>query len=206
MRFTFIDTAHAATAHEIETVPTTHETAAVGHETASAEGGVLASLGINPSLFVFQLINFLLVASIIWFIILKPLTKKMAERQKTIDDSLQNAEKIQEKLAKSERDYQARIDDAKVEANKIMEKANTAAIELGESMKEKAKKDIELLVDQAKRNIEIERDETIRQIKTNAAQFVVLAVEKILSEKMDGSKDQKLVEEMVSKITYAEEK
>jgi F0F1-type ATP synthase membrane subunit b/b' len=73
-------------------------------------------------------------------------------------------------------------------------------------MKEKAKKDIEMLVDQAKRNIEIERDETIRQVKNSTATLVVAAVEKILSEKMDGAKDQKLVEEMVSKIAYAEEK
>ena len=46
----------------------------------AGDGGVAASLGINGTLFVFQLINFAIVASIIWFLILKPLTKKMTER------------------------------------------------------------------------------------------------------------------------------
>ncbi|MCX6778657.1 MAG: ATP synthase F0 subunit B, partial [Candidatus Magasanikbacteria bacterium] len=59
-------------------------------ETTEQSGGVLGSLGINGQLFVFQLINFILVAAILWFLILKPLTKKMAERKKIIDESLDN--------------------------------------------------------------------------------------------------------------------
>jgi F-type H+-transporting ATPase subunit b len=196
----FIDIAHAAPEETTETA----EHALTAETTTGS--GPLAPLGITLNRFVPQLINFVIVLAVVWFLILKPLTKKMNERQKMIDESLSNAEKIQEKLTKGERDYQARIDEAKVEANKIMEKASAAATELGESMKEKAKKDIEMLVDQAKRNIEIERDETIRQVKNSTATLVVAAVEKILSEKMDGAKDQKLVEEMVSKIAYAEEK
>ncbi len=207
MKFAFIDTAHATVLPEAQTSASAdRETGAMTHEAASTDTGILASLGINLSLFVFQLINFLIVASIIWFIILKPLTKKMAERQKLIDESLANAQKIQEKMAKSERDYQGRIDTAKVDANKIIEKATAEAVALGASLKDKAHQDIELLVDQAKRNIEIERDRTIQLIKKNAADFVIAAVEKVLSEKLDGPKDQKLVAEMVSKITYAEEK
>jgi F-type H+-transporting ATPase subunit b len=199
MKFTFIDTAHAAPANETE-APTE------AHETAAADGGVLGSLGINPTLFGFQLINFAIVAAIVWFVILKPLTSKMTERQKMIDESLANVDKIQEKLAKGERDYQERIDTAKVEANKIIEKAGVQAEQLSESMKIKAREDIEQLVDQAKRNIEVERDQTIQQIKSNTATMIIAAVEKVLSQKLDSAKDQKLVEEMVSKIAYEEEK
>ena len=90
---------------------------------AAAEGaqeGLLASLGINVTLFLFQLANFIVVALILWFLILKPLTKKMAERQAIIDQSLENAKKVEENLHKSERKYQERVDLSKVEANKIL--------------------------------------------------------------------------------------
>src|SRR4051812_216888 len=91
--------------------------------TEATEGGSpLSALGINSTLFVFQLINFAIVAVIIWFLILKPLTKKMSERQKMIDDSIENSRKVQENLQKSEQKYQERIDSAKVDANKIVEK------------------------------------------------------------------------------------
>ena len=59
----------------------------VTHE-AAAEESVAASLGLNTQLFGFQLLNFAVVGLIVWFLILKPLTKKMAERQQIINESL----------------------------------------------------------------------------------------------------------------------
>ena len=122
------------------------------HETTSDQPtGLLSSLGINSSLFIFQLINFALVVAVVWFLILKPVTKKMAERQKTIEESLNNAKKIEEKLRQGEKEYQSRVDEAKVAANKIMDQSTTQAREAGESLKAKAKIEIEQAVEQAKR-------------------------------------------------------
>ncbi|MBI2636919.1 MAG: hypothetical protein HYW81_01875, partial [Parcubacteria group bacterium] len=58
--------------------------------TAGAPGGLLDSFGLDPRLFLLQLANFIIVAIILWFLILKPLTKKLSERQKVIEDSLEN--------------------------------------------------------------------------------------------------------------------
>lgn len=167
---------------------------------AAAEGGVLGSLGINLTSFIFQLINFALVAIILWYLILKPLTKKMAERQKMIDDSIDNAKKIETNLGMSERKYQEKIDQAKVDANKVIEKSQQEAVELAESMKAKAKKEIEDLVDQARKNIKIERDESISEIKQQAATLIVAATEKILSAKIDIEKDSKIIDEAVKNL------
>lgn len=167
---------------------------------AASNGGVLASLGINGTLLIFQLINFAIVACILWFLILKPLTKKMSERQKMIDQSIDNAKKIETNLATSEKKYQERIDQAKVEANKIIDKTQKEAIQVGEGLKDKAKKEIETLVDQAKKNIKIERDEMMNEVKKEAANLVIAAMEKILSEKMDGAKDHKLVDEAIKSL------
>ncbi|MEK7680612.1 MAG: F0F1 ATP synthase subunit B [Patescibacteria group bacterium] len=172
-----------------------------GHATeAAADGGVLASLGINGTLFIFQLINFIAVALILWFLILKPLTKKMAERQKMIDASIENSRKVETNLMMSERKFQERVDDAKVEANKITEKAQQEAVKLGDDMKVKAKEDIELLVEQARKNIKAERDESINEVREQAANLVVMATEKILSSKLDSTKDKKIIEEAVESM------
>lgn len=186
--FQFIDIAYAS---EVSAEEVAHE---------AVEGGVLSSLGINGQLFIFQLINFAIVAVILWFLILKPLLKKMGERQKMIDDSLDNAKKVQDNLTRSERDYQSRIDDAKVAANKILEQASSEAEKVADGMKEKAKKEIELVVEQAKRNIRIEKDEMIRGLKTDTASLIVAAVEKIINEKLDERKDKVLIDEVVKKL------
>lgn len=166
----------------------------------AVEEGVLASLGVNASLFVFQLINFIIVSVIIWFLILKPLTKKMAERQKMIEESLNNAEKIHTNLQKSEKDYQDRIDTAKVEANKILEKTGVEAKKLSDSLNLKAKKEIEILVEQARKNIILEKEKMVVDLKKETVDLIVKALEKILTEKVDSEKDKKIIEEALKKI------
>lgn len=166
----------------------------------STDAGVLADLGINGTLFVAQLINFTLVALILWFLILKPLTKKMTERQKMIDDSIDNAKKIQDNLNKSEKEYQNRIDQAKVESNKILEKTATESEAMAEEAKINAKKEIERLVLQARESIKEEKEIMHSQLKEETANFVVLALEKILGEKVNDNSDKKLIDEVLKKL------
>ena len=166
-------------------------------ETAETVGeiGLMASLGLDGRLFAFQLINFAIVAIILWFLILKPLVKKLIERQKLIDEGLYNAKKAQEQMERSEVDYRAKISEAKKEARIILEKTEKDAKTLSENLKLKAKQEIENLVEQAKKNILKEKEEMMIGLKGETANLIVAALEKILSEKMTGEKDKKMIEE-----------
>jgi F-type H+-transporting ATPase subunit b len=174
----------------------TYTTTEHGEET----GGVVASLGINAQLFVFQLLNFAIVAAILWFLILKPLTKKLEDRKKIINDSLDKAQEVETNLTMSQQKFQEKIDEAKVEANKIIEKAYADSEKLSEEMKNKAKKEIELLVDQAKRNIQIEKEETIQGLKNETVNLIIAVVEKVLNEKITDKKDRELIEDSLKNI------
>lgn len=168
--------------------------------TETANGGLLASLGINGAQFGFQLFNFCLAAVIIWYLILKPLTAKMTERQKLIDDSLDNVKKVEENLRRSEQKYQERVDEAKVEANKIAERASESAAAAVTVMKQKAQTEIEGLVVKAKNQIALEREQTLGELKTQTAEVIISALEKIIKEKINDQKDQAIIEEMVKKM------
>ena len=187
----FIDIAHASTERAVKAEQTTE---------ASVNTDLLASLGLNGSQFIFQWINFAIVVAVLWFLILKPLTKKLNERQKMIDDSIKNAEKIQKNLEKSDKDYQVRMDVAKVEANKILEKAQAETTVVAEDMKNKTKKEIEQLVDHAKKNIKLEKEAMMAGLKKETAEIVISAMEKILSAKMDGKKDKEMIENALKDI------
>lgn len=174
------------------------ETASENFEIEAAEsGGLLASLGIQPQLFVFQLINLAIVCLIAWHAILKPLVKKLDERRKLINDSIDKAKEIETNLAMSEQKYQGRIDEAKVAANKVLEAASVEAEQMGEKMKVKAKQDIEFLIVQAKRNIQTERDEAMGAVKSEAVGLIFSVLEKVLPEKMTSENDRKVIEEVL---------
>lgn len=165
-----------------------------------ASGGALAGLGINGGMLISQFINFALVASVIWFLILKPLTKKMTERQKLIDESLDNAKKIDENLRHSEQKYQARIDEAKADASKIVEKASVDAVAVADQVRQKARTEIEALALQAKRNINDEREKMMSELKTQTVELVTSITEKIIKEKLSSEKDQALISDLVKKV------
>lgn len=164
---------------------------------STANESLAASLGLNAQLFGFQLLNFAIVAGIVWFLILKPLTKTLEERKKIIDKSIDNVKKVETNLQMSEVKFQEKLDEAKVEANKIIEKSHGEAEKLSVDMKEKAKKEIELLIAQAKKNIQIEKDDVMSEIKKETANLIVSAVEKIINEKLDDKKDKALIEETI---------
>ncbi|MBT5338434.1 F0F1 ATP synthase subunit B [Candidatus Falkowbacteria bacterium] len=191
-----------------EEITNTHEEAVVteahvevdSHGAATSDESLAASLGLNGQLFAFQLLNFAVVAAILWFLILKPLSKVLEERKKVINESLDKAKQVDTNLQMSEQKYQEKLDIAKVEANKIIEKASEQADQLAGDMKQKAKGEIELLIEQAKKNINIEKDEVMAGVKKETANLIVAAVEKIMNEKLDDTKDKALIEDTLKKL------
>ncbi len=189
--------AHAGILHDDVSAATESDAYEVGLLETHAETsdvGVLDNLGINGQLFVFQLINFAIVGAIVWFLILKPLTKKMEERRTLIDESLDKAKEVETNLAMSERKFQERVDEAKVESNRMIAKATEEAMAVSGDMKKKAKEEIELLVKQAKKNIEIDREDMRTEIRKETASMIVAALKKILQQDLDPKMDAKYIE------------
>lgn len=179
---------------------TVEEKVELNTETGSVDTGVLSSLGINTQLFVFQFINFAIVVGILWFLILKPLVKKMEERKKQVDESVDNAKAIATAMQMSEKKYQEKIDEAKVAANRIMAKAHDESGIISKQIKEKAQKDIELLVLQAKKNIEIDKRGMKDELRKETVGIVVMAMEKLLAKKFSGKDNEKFIADILKSL------
>lgn len=170
------------------------------NEAAPADAGVLASLGLNGSMFVWQLINFALVGVIVWKMILKPLTQKMDERKKIIDESLDRAETIASQVVKSKEEYDAAINQAKADANEVLAAAKTEAESYKNKMKETTKEEIASLVLAGKKQLAAEREIMMKEVRAEIAGLVTNATEKILRTKMDDKSDQKLISDTVKSM------
>jgi F0F1-type ATP synthase membrane subunit b/b' len=62
----------------------------------------------------------------------------------------------------------------------------------------KAKEDIGELMNAQRATIDRDKAETLKQIKAEVAELVVMTVEKVLNEKMDSDKDQKIIKDLVN--------
>lgn len=164
------------------------------------EQSVFASLGLHTDIFLFQLINFTLVFLVIWFLILKPLTKKMEERKNIIDESLDKVKQVETNLMMSEQKYKEKIDEAKKEANAILEKAHEESILVAEKMKETTRQEIDALVVQAKKSISIEREEALLSVKNHAVDLIVSALTKVVGSEMSDKTDKKVIEDALKSM------
>lgn len=187
----FIETAYAT---GVETEATTESSAGANNES------VFASLGLNVQQFAIQLFNFALIAVIVWFMILKPLSKKLEERKKLIDESLDKAKEIETNFQMSQQKYQEALDTAKTEANAVISASHKEAENLAVRMKEEAKQEIESLVVQAKKKMASDKEKMQEEIKNQVVDVVVVAMEKMLEEKMDSDKDKKFIEDTLKNI------
>lgn len=166
--------------------------AEVGHET-NTDGGVAASLGLNAQLFGFQLLNFAVVGLIIWFLILKPLTKKMAERQQIINESLNKAETIEANFLLADQKAREILDDAKVQSNQIVAAATGEAKAQADKLKNEAKLEIDELVVKAKQQIKDEKQLAKAELQREMGAMVAAAVTKVLGTSVDAKIDEKVI-------------
>lgn len=173
----------------------------VGHATeGSTDEGVLASLGLNVGQFASQLLNFGIVICIVWFLILKPLTKKLDERKKIIDESLDHAKEVESNLMMSQQKFDETIQNAKNESSLIIQKAHDEAEKLATDMKEKAKSELADLIEKAKKTVANEKAEMKAELHKETVELVVLVAEKILGQKLDDKKDEEFIRDILKSV------
>lgn len=159
---------------------------------------LIETFHIDLKLLIAQAVNFAIVFCVIYFFALKPLMKVMGERSKKIEQSLDDAKKIEENLAKAEGDYKETIVAAKKEASEIVAKAMEAAEAKKKETVNKAKEEIGQIINQEKAKIQTEKAQVLKEIKKEVADLVAVSLEKILKDKIDHKKDKEIIKKLVS--------
>ena len=160
---------------------------------------LIETFHIDVSLLLAQAVNFAIVVGVLYFFAVKPLTKVMEDRSKKIEKSLEEAKEIEAKLQKTDADYEAKITEAKKEAALVMEKASEQAELKRAEMLKKAKEEIGVVINEEKAKMQQEKAQVLKEIKAEVADLVVVGLEKVLGEKVDGKKDKELIEKVLKK-------
>jgi len=155
---------------------------------------------IDIKLLIAQMLNFAIVAAVLYFFALKPLLAIMKERTAKIEKSLNDADLIDEKLEKIGMEYEAAINKAKAEAAAVMARAGQEAEVKREKMIKKAKEEIGAIINSEKEKMRAEKAETLKEIKKEVADLVTLSLEKVLAESVDAKRDKELIKKAVKNI------
>ncbi len=161
---------------------------------------VTALLGIDWKLFIAQLVNFLIVLFVLWKWVFKPLGKKLEQRTHKIEQSLEHAKEIEQKLNDAEKFRQAEMEKVRAEANAAIYEAQKNAEKVREELTKAAHEEATKLLEGARKEMDAEKIKMMQEIREEAATLVVAATEKILKEKIDPKKDEQLIKESLKGI------
>ena len=158
---------------------------------------LISTFHLDVKLLIAQVINFAIVFAVLYYFALKPLLKAMAERTGKIEQSLDDAKKIEARLAQAEDEYQEIVRKAKAEAAAVMEKTSKEAVERRDEMIASTKEEIGQIINTEKEKMRAEKAHTLKEIKAEVAGLVAASLEKILEKKITDKEDQELIRKIV---------
>lgn len=165
-------------------------------EAEAHEGG--GGLSVDPAVVGFQVLNFVVLLAVLNLILYKPLTKLLAEREKKIRDGVENAEKAEASLKEATSIREDMMKNAKVESQTMMDKARKDGEGLKNTIVADAQDQAKKIIDNGHQVIALEKAKTMEDLKAQAVSLIVKTAEKVIREKMDSSKDAKMIEESLN--------
>jgi len=158
--------------------------AAAHGEAATGITKILQDFGISWPFFLAQVLNFSVVAIILWQFAFKPIIATLDARQQKISGGLKYAEEMQAKLAASQQESAALIKTAQLEAAKLVEEARKAAKEFGEKQNAEATARAADTLTKAQQAIELEHKKMLNEARGEIARLVVKTTEQVLAKKL----------------------
>jgi F-type H+-transporting ATPase subunit b len=163
-------------------------------ETASSgEKGIFASLGIDWTLLVLQLIAFLILVVLLRKFVYPVFIRVIDERQEKIDESVKAAQAAEQKAESAQEDIAALLKEARKEAKDIVTTAKDEAAAMVEASDKKAKQRAEKIVADAHEQIEKDVIAARKTLHNDTIDLVALATEKVVGASVTDKIDSKII-------------
>jgi len=160
----------------------------------------LAGLGINLGYLLVQIFNFLIIATVIYLLILKPIVNLLNKRRAAVSQGLEDARVAAEARANAEKEAQEIIARAQTEANAKVRESTERAEEAGKSVIVLANEEAEKIRQAAQDDAVLERERALTAVRGQIAALAIAATQKLVGEALDEKRQHALIEEFFSGV------
>lgn len=159
-------------------------------------------LEVQPGLFIWTVIIFLVFFFILRRFAWKPILEALKKREATIEESLQEARNAREEMEKLKADNEALLKEARQERDKIIREANSMRDKIVADAKNAAAEAQAKEVEKARQLIKAQENEALANIKDTAANIAVEVAERILRDNFaDRSAQEAMAKKLVSELS-----
>jgi F-type H+-transporting ATPase subunit b len=160
----------------------------------------LAPLGINVTFLITQIVNFVLLAFILYRVAWGPITRMLDKRRETIAKGIEDARVAAEARANAEKEAEAILAKAQTEAEANLRGVNERADRLEVELRAALEKKIEAERTAALSEFEQERLQLLAELRAQVPALAIAAAQKVIGENLDEKRQHALLNEFFSGI------
>ena len=155
---------------------------------------------LDPGLFIWTILTFLLLLTVLAKFAWKPLLKMLKDREEMIRNSLYDAEKAQSELARLNFEGEETINKARSEAQEIRSQGKASAAKKREDTLNDAKEKAKLITKDAQKQIQVEKEKAIAEIKGEVVNLSLSVAEKLIKKNLSREDNKALINESLSNV------
>jgi F-type H+-transporting ATPase subunit b len=157
----------------------------------------LDKLGINLGYLLSQIVNFTLLAVLLYFVAYKPILRMLDERSARIKKGLEDAETASKRAAEMEQEFERKLAEARKEGQEIIAQSTKMSEKARQDILDRAREESSALIEKAKEEISRERDLAMADLRQQVAELSLSIAEKVIGEAVDEQKQRRLIAEFL---------
>lgn len=157
----------------------------------------MEALGINLGYLISQIVNFTLLALLLYFVAYKPVLRMLDERSARINKGIEDAEQASRRAAEMEQEFERQMAEARREGQEIVAQATQASERAGQEILERAREESRTQIERAREEIARERDLAMADLRRQVAELSLTISEKVLGETLDEQSQHRLIAEFM---------
>jgi F-type H+-transporting ATPase subunit b len=162
----------------------------------AGEAGVIT---INGTVIV-ELVTFLIMLAILARYVYPRIVTLAEARQRQIAEQLKEAEEARAAAEQRLKEAEEKLNDARKTAQGVIDAAAKSSEQLRQEMRQKAEEESKRTVEAARKEIEAERDQAVRSVRSEVANLVVAATEKVIGETLDDDRHRQLIDKAIKEV------
>ncbi len=154
----------------------------------------------DPGLFIWTIVTFLVLLTLLAKFAWKPLLEALETRQQGIRQALDDAQAAKQELQRLEQEAAQMMRKARAEAEVLITQSRADADRLREEIRQKAKADAEGIMRNAERQIQLETGRALQQIRSEAVDLSVMIASKIIQRNITKEDNERLIADALKQV------
>ncbi|MDB5051283.1 MAG: synthase subcomplex subunit [Fibrobacteres bacterium] len=175
----------------------------VGTASHAESGKLPPFLQFDPGVWMWTFLVFVLLLLVLKKMAWKPIIDALEERDRTINESLDQAARIQEESKRITEEQNKILSAARHEASSLLQSSKSAAEDLRRKLEQAAQEEKARIIASATQEIDASKRAAMAELKRTTADLSIRIAEKLIQASLDDSKQRALVDQLITEVSAA---